>query len=284
VSLALLQAGSVYDHADYVAASAAHVGADVEVAASDGVVLPLLRYPDGSRRTVYGLPRPAGASAPAALGALADAVIESGGRLVATLSPLEPGPSFAALLEERGARRVGERGICIADLGGEDPQDRFHPRARRAIRTARNRGARTEIGPLTGWFGAFYRAAMRKLSAESIYFFGEEYFHALGAVPHYQVTVEDAHGVAAAALFLHDDVEAYYHLGGRCVDAEPVVGAMSLALGEGVREAWRRGCKLAVLGGGRTDASDDPLFTFKRQLATSPRPRPTMEVGAQEIR
>jgi hypothetical protein len=276
--------GSVYERFEYLTASAAHVGAEVQIVEAHQAALPLLIHADGTRRTVYGHPRPFGVTEPEALGALADELTHDAAPLTAPLSPLEPGPTLAGLLIARGARVLGERASCIAELGCDDPVDRFHRRARRAIRTALARGANVDIGPLAPWFGAFYRAAMTDLAAEPIYFFSDEYFEALAGAGHYQVTVEDTHGPAAAALFLYDADEAYYHLGGRRSGAEPVLGAMSLALGEGVREAWRQGCEVVVLGGGRSDAPDDPLFAFKRQLAGTVRPRPTVQVGAMRSR
>ena len=241
--------GSIYDHAGYLEASAAHVAAELELVEVEDAGLTLLRMPDGSRRTVYGLPRPFGS----ALAPLSAALVERG-PLVAVLSPLEPGPTLARLLCEQGAELVSQRPMAISALGRDDPLPGFDRRAQRAMRTAGARGATVDTGPLTRWFGAFYRAAMIELEADPLYLFSDAYFKLLAAVPHYQVTVKDEHGPAAAALFIHDGQEAYYHLGGRRALVAPVLGAMSLALGEGVREAWRRGCGVAVLGGGRGDA------------------------------
>jgi len=260
--------GSVYERAEYLAASARHVGAAVEVVQEGQATFPLLRYPDGSLRTVYGLPRPYGSTEVAAIRGLRDGLRRRGWRLTAILSPFEPGPALATELCARGAHLLGERPICIAELAPDNPQRPFHSRAARAIGTAAKRGATAEVSPLTPWFGAFYRAAMVELAAEPVYFFADEYFHALADLPHYQVTVSDQSGPAAGALFLHDDDEAYYHLGARRARPQAVVGAMSMALGEGICEARRRGCRVAILGGGRTDALDDPLYTFKQQLAT----------------
>lgn len=271
--------GSVYERLEYLSASAAHVGADLHIVEAADAVLPVLLNQDGTRRTVYGFPRPFGATDPAALEALADTLANDDRPLTAALSPLEPGVSLAKLLMARGARPLGERPICLAELSNADPAEGFDRRARRSMRTARARQAQVLIGPLTSWFAAFYRSAMSDLGADPIYFFCDEYFEALAAGEHYQVTVEDRHGPAAAALFLHDADEAYYHLGGRRGGVQPVLGAMSLALGEGVREAWRRGCSAAVLGGGRTPAADDSLLTFKRQLASVVLSRPTVQLG-----
>jgi dTDP-4-amino-4,6-dideoxygalactose transaminase len=275
-----LHAGSVYERPEYLQASAAHEGSELTFAQAGGLTLPLLRHVDGSVRTVYGLPRPAGDEG--SLEALADHLMESGTRLTAVLSPLGSGPRLATLLGSRGAQAAGERPICIAQLAGGDLQDRFHSRTRRAMRTALRRGARTEVGSIQPWFGAFYRAAMSELAAPPIYFFADEYFEALAGATHYQVTVHDELGIAAAALFLHDGDESYYHLGGRRGGA-PVVGAMNLALAEGLRHAADLGCTVGVLGGGRTDAPDDSLLAFKRQLAPVLRPRYSVQIGEDRV-
>ncbi len=269
--------GSVYEQATYLEASAAHVGAEVLHVEAGGAMLPLLRAPDGSWRTVYGLPRPLGADSPETLAALADRLAREHLPLVAILSPLHPGYALGELLEARGLRRTSERLICVAELGVEDPEQGFDKRARRAIRTALARGASARISAPQPSFGPFYREAMQALGAADVYRFRDGYFEALASLPSYEVTVEDDHGVAAAALFLHDGRESYYHLGGRRNSPEPPVGAMSLALAEGIREAWRRGCELAVLGGGRGDAPDDSLLAFKRQLAPCALPRLCLE-------
>jgi hypothetical protein len=273
---------AVFERPEYLAASAAHVGARVEPVQAAGAGLPLLRLADGGVRTVYGLPRPFGSVSPDGLAALAGELAALAGELAVAgshvttiLSPLGSGPVLARRLLERGARCDGERPIALLEFGAGDPESLFERRGRRAIRTAQARGGRASMESLAPWFGSFYRAAMRRLRAEPVYFFSDTYFNALAALPHYVVCVEDAYGVAAATLFLHDSEHAYYHLGGRRDGAEPVAGAMSLALGEGIREAWRRGCRAAVLGGGRSDDPADPLLAFKRQLAPVTRPRIT---------
>jgi hypothetical protein len=268
--------GSVYEQAEYLQACAAHLGAEVEPACSSGLVLPLLRFPGGMRRTVHGLPRPYGEETREAAGELARDLTEPGVRLEAVLSPLGSGPGLARQLSVRGAKLVGERQICIAEL---ELGERFDRRARRSIATAGKRGATTEVGQLADWFGSFYRAAMGGLDAEPAYLFGDEYFATISGLDHFVITVHDEGGIAAAALFLRHGREAYYHLGGGRVSPEPVLGAMSLALAEGIREATRSGCEVAVLGGGRSDRLDDPLFLFKRQLCTTALPRFTVTVG-----
>ena len=57
-------------------------------------------------------------------------------------------------------------------------------------------------------------------------------------------------------------------------EPSPVVGAMNLCTAAGLAEAGRRGLALGVLGGGRGTGEDDPLFAFKRQMATRVLMRP----------
>ena len=265
--------GSVFEREGYLRPSAAHVGADLEVVEGGGACLPLLRMPNRTRRTVYGLPRPYGDDRPDALIGLADAMVGIGAQVEVVLSPLGSGPELARALGERGGEITGTRQMCLVDTSDADPFDHIARRSRRAIATALRRGARAELGALTDGFGPNYRAAMRALDAAPIYLFSEDYFVAMAALDHYVVNVTDADGVAAAALFLRDEHEAYYHLGWRRSRPQAPVGAMNLALAEGIREAWRTGAAVTVLGGGRTDADDDPLFGFKRQLATHCGPR-----------
>ena len=274
---ATLVSSSVYEDPAYLAASAAHEGAGLVWVGDGGLELALLRRPDGALRTVYGLPRPVGEGSPAEL---AGRLATLGSPLTAVLSPLGAGGQLARALVDAGGTIVGRRDISVADLAGGDPAAAIASRTRRAIRVALRRGAQVRVTPLTPWFGAFYRAAMAELEAAPIYFFADDYFDALTRVDHYQVTVEDADGPAAAALFIRGGGETYYHLGGRRA-GDAVPGAMNLALAQGLRHGGEAGDLVGVLGGGRTDAPDDSLLAFKRQLAPQLRPRLTVAVGGE---
>ena len=120
---------------------------------------------------------------------------------------------------------------------------------------------------------------MAACDAPAVYQMGDDHFAGLATLDHFVVTVTDRHGIAARGLFLTDSHEAYLHLGAARIDPSPPVHATSLALADGVREAARRGCTVAVLGGGRNDRADTALLAFKRTLATRPLPRYTVKVG-----
>ena len=254
-------AAGPYDTPGYVLASAAHEHARPLTVSAGGAQLALLGLEDGALKTVYGYPRPSGE--PSGHAALAGALLDLGATV--TLALEGEAASLAAALEHRVAA-LDERPLAAAALSA-NPAERFHKRAQRAMRTAVKRGAIVEVGRLEPWFGPFYRAGMEALEAHELYFFGDAYFATLARADHAVVTVRDEHGVAAATLFLFGGGLATYHLGARRSEPDPVVGAMNLALAEGLAEGWRRGATLGLLGGGRTAGDDDPLLAFKRQLA-----------------
>jgi hypothetical protein len=266
--------GGAFDVPGYLAASARHTGSTPVYAASGDAGLALLRADDGSLRTVYGYPH--GLGAPDGFDALAAALVAHGGAWLA-LAPFGPGAELAAALERR-LPPADVRPICVAEPAGDDGLATFSSRARRAARTARNRGGAVAVATLEPWFGGFYRAAMAQLEAQAVYRFDDAYFAELAGQSHYVVRVDDEHGPAAAMLWLLDDGAAWYHLGGRRPDPAPVVGAMNLCTAEGLAEAGRRGLRLAVLGGGRGTGTDDALFAFKRQMAGAVLPRPVFEL------
>jgi hypothetical protein len=265
--------GGAFDAPGYVAASARHTGTTAVVARARGTSLALLRGTDGALRTPYGYPHARGELG--GVDELADALIARGGAWLA-LAPFGGGAALAAALARR-CEPASVRPICVAEPA-DDELATFDSRSRRAARTARKRGGTLHVEPLGAWFGGFYRAAMDQLAATDVYRFDDAYFAAMAELDHYVVRVDDAHGVAAAMLWLVDREAAWYHLGGRRTEPEPVVGAMNLCTAGGLAEAGRRGAGLAVLGGGRGAGEDDPLFAFKRQMASAVLTRPIFEL------
>lgn len=258
-----------YDHPAYLAAAAAHEGG--EVVRLDGG-LALLRLADGTLRGAYGYPQPADPYVAAGALSLLDAP------WTLTFAAVGPAAVLADELRGAGLACTGTRDLAVAALApDEDPLETCADRrGRRSVRTALRDGCTATVAPLDPVaFGALYADAMAALDAAPIYRFGPSYFEALTAVPGWVVNVHDAHGLAAAALWLDGAPAASYHLGGRRSTPEPPRGAMHLALLEGLREAARRGRPLGLLGGGRTAAADDPLLAFKAQLAPDRVARPT---------
>lgn len=273
--------GTVYEHPAYLEAAAGHVGAEVELIESEGASIPLVRYPDRSRRTVYGLPAPFGPGSSDALPGLAVAIARLNAPVTAVLSPIHGGYELARALIELGARTTGERVIAVTDLE-HDPAPHFHRSVRGKIARAVRLGVATEVGPLQPWFGSLYRAAMQDLDADPVYFFRDDYFECLAEVGHYVVSAVNEDGVAAAGLFLTDGVECYYHLAGRRSHSQrATTGAMNMVLADGIAYARETGCVRVVLGGGRTDSKDDSLLQFKLGYATQVLPRLAVRVDGE---
>ncbi len=249
---------SLYEQPAYLLAVAEAAGATVELAESAGAVLPLLVCGDGVLRTVPGLPRPFGTDLSVGLGELAYALTDPQLAIAATLSPLAGGPPLARELSVRGARLVGERQICVTELGSDAVE--------------RCTGA-VEITRLGRWFGRFQNGAGRGPGFGDVGALSEGHLEALAELQHYVVTVSDESGLAAAALFLRDQCESYCHAGLIRRDPAPGAEVVRCALATGIAEAARLGCDRAVLGGGRSDRPDDPLLALKRGLATDVLPR-----------
>jgi len=269
-------AGSLFERPAYLHAVAAELDAEVRVAECAGAFLPLLACSDGVLRTAPGLPRPYGPNLPLGLGELARELTEPEIRLSATLSPLRGGPELARHLSVRGARLAGERQICVTGLHGEGSREFLGELARRSLGAAAAQGATAEVAPINGWFGRFQHDAVAFEQPVGV---GDSYLAALAKLDHYVIAVHDRHGLAAAALFLCDGDEAYLHLGGCRADPEPAAAVVSLALAAGIGEAARSGCRVAVLGGGRSDRPDDPLLQVKLALAGATLPSFTVDVG-----
>jgi hypothetical protein len=269
--------GSLFEQPGYVRAAAAAHGAKVRIVESAGAMLPLLDCPDGVLRTVPGFPRPYGANLPWGLDELARELTEPDVRLVATLSPLRCGPELARQMSVRGARLAGERQICVAELDPAGPRGAAGGElANRLLDAATEQELRTELTSANGWFASFQQTAVAFTGTSSV---GDDHLAAIAKLDHYVVAVHDRDGLAVAALFLCDGNEAYLHLGGRRADPAPPAAVVAVALAAGIVEARRSGCRLAVLGGGRSELPGDPVLQVKQALAGAVLPSFTVDVG-----
>ena len=198
----------------YLRASAEHDGGKPDTLALGDVRVPVIVAPDGAMHTPYGYPRPGGDTGAQALASVAATAAWSLPRPWRfQLAPAGPGAAFAAALAERGPA-ADSRPICVHDLDGGDPLDRFRPEARTMVRRAQREGVRMAVSSDPA-FGVLYRAAMDALDAPAHYRFADAYLLALNAAGAKQWLLHDEHGLAAAALFLVGDGEASYHLSAR---------------------------------------------------------------------
>jgi hypothetical protein len=233
---------------------------------SGGASLPLLRDAAGFH-TVYGYPRPYGDASPDALAELASALRTLAMPVRVALHPCGRGDALSRLLRDAAATRTS-RPICIAELSGKDPLEHFSSTARSKVRRGGRLVTALETTPLKPEFGDLYRNAMSAADAEPVYFFDDAYLRRLASLDHIFVTAADEHGVAAQALFLLGEEFGTYHLSARRTIPPPAAGAVNLIVLEGLREASRRGLPYVLLGGGRERTTEDPLFVFKRSMAT----------------
>jgi hypothetical protein len=119
-------------------------------------------------------------------------------------------------------------------------------------------------------FQALYAASLERLHANAYYSFSPDYFACLSEelMPRMKLFfVRHDDQVAAAALFLIDNVRIHYHLAAN----NPEYGgwaANNLMLHTVALWACQAGCEWLHLGGGRTAADDDSLFRFKAGIST----------------
>ncbi|RKQ92897.1 hypothetical protein C8N24_2753 [Solirubrobacter pauli] len=269
-------AGGLFGSAAYLEASARHDGGTPDTLVLGGVQLPVVVEPGGALHTPYGYPQPTGDTSAEALSAAAELAARHPRPWRLALAPVGAGEAFAAALAAH-APAVSSRPIAVHDFDGGDPVERFKGETRTMVRRALRSGARVESGPVTPAFGALYRAAMDALAAPAHYRFDDTYLLALDGAGAVQWELHDAHGLAAAALFLVVGEEATYHLSARRRTPDPPPGAANLLIAEGLRHCRDAGAELCYLGGGRSGAADDPLLRFKRTMATRIVDRPTFE-------
>ena len=261
---------------EYLDACAAHDGGVPATIALSGVRLTMIERLDSGLHTPYGYPQPEGETAPDALRAAVGAALACRRPWRVALAPLGRGAALASALAERLAPS-SVRPICIHDLGPDAPEERFAPTARSMIRRALRAGAEVEEGPVDREFGRLYRAAMDATGAPSHYRFQDAYLERLNAAGGTQLTVRDADGLAAAAVFLIGSDEATYHLSARRAEPPPAPGSANLLIAEGLRRCAEAGAAHCYLGGGRGLEPDDALLRFKQTMATRLVERPTFE-------
>jgi hypothetical protein len=261
-----------FDTDGYVSACARHEDSDAVRFSAGAASLWLLCGPDGTLRTVYGYPQPIGDTSEPELETLADALAGVAGGLRVALSPLGDGDRLAQLLQDR-LPVLSRRDLLVADLE-RDPVAAFSSTARSKLRRAVRGGASAEVGAVRADFGGRYRASMDALGADPLYRFDDAYFAALPNEDAFQVSVADADGLAAAALFLCRGDHASYHLSARRT-TRSLPGAANLAVAEGLKECARRGARACILGGGLTHDPGDPLLRFKASMASRTLTRPT---------
>lgn len=146
---------------------------------------------------------------------------------------------------------------------------------RNQIRQAQRHGLTLRLGTARDIIPSFvpvYEKTMQHLAATERYFFNHSYFSYLadnfaGQAELY--LVEKGPDILAAALFLKGSHIYHYHLSGSLPEFRQY-RPNNLLLYEATRRAKRLGYTKMHLGGGRTTATDDPLYKFKASFNTCP--------------
>ena len=120
-------------------------------------------------------------------------------------------------------------------------------------------------------FIALYKATMDKLSAESYYYFSDEYFSnfvdSFKGKAFLGVVFNSDKEVISAAIFFVSGVIGHYHLSGSNREYLSL-NPNNLLLFEAARHLSSLGVKYLHLGGGTTNSEEDNLFRFKLRFGS----------------
>lgn len=129
-------------------------------------------------------------------------------------------------------------------------------------------------------YGAFYRAAMQELKADSQYAFSDAYFEKLSSLPEAwlclctQAEKHDAGNANAwlsASVYLFGPEVVEYHLSSSN-DGGRRLGTAALAQHAAALRGKEAGAKWLYLGGGTTPDPENPLYFFKRCFSKITKP------------
>lgn len=120
-------------------------------------------------------------------------------------------------------------------------------------------------------FISLYNDTMKRLSADSFYFFDDNYYEELKknfANSSFLGTVRKDGKLICAAIFFYSKCYGHYHLEGS--DREySSLGANNFLLWKVACEMHKLGIKEFHLGGGATSEPDDRLFKFKKSFSSN---------------
>lgn len=120
-------------------------------------------------------------------------------------------------------------------------------------------------------FRALYYETMKRLNADSFYFFGDKYFEDFVSNMEgnaFLGTVRKGGELICAALFMYSECYGHYHLEGSS-KGYPSLGANNFLLWKATCEMHDLGIREFHLGGGMSASLDDPLFKFKKAFSNN---------------
>jgi hypothetical protein len=202
----------------------------------------------------------------------ARAVLDAGLRqsgVVSRVAVFSPWLPHAAAVGDASAASAGKP-VCLARLTDPDSRWAALGSARRAeVRRAERDGEVRWEGfdvQRAERFASVYETAMERLDAPARWRLERDYFVRLAveAGPWLHLSTAETSFGGAAALVLSNRLRGVYLYAARWGQAP---GASSAALWRAQVELRRLGVEEMLLGGGVTNAPDDPLLRFKRAFA-----------------
>lgn len=121
-------------------------------------------------------------------------------------------------------------------------------------------------------FKRLYESTMDKLSADSYYYFSEDYFNKLKTLlpDSFIGNVSYQGEIIASAIFFYDGIYGHYHLAGSNVE-KLSLSPNNYLLWAAAQELKNRNVKWFHLGGGVNSDEKNSLFQFKRKFSKSTR-------------
>ena len=171
-----------------------------------------------------------------------------------------------------GGRVEDNREVVMVDLAGDFAAG-YAPRLRQVLKKAERAPIAYEERPLdqaVQRFGAYYRAAMQAIAADTFYLFEDAYFEALAATGRARLGLcapaDRPDQWLAAALLLDGRGVREYHLAGSTPEGRQY-GAASFVLHHAALAARAQGLRCLYLGGGSDRSPDNKLLFFKGSFA-----------------
>jgi hypothetical protein len=119
-------------------------------------------------------------------------------------------------------------------------------------------------------FERIYLANMEQLSAARLYFFSREFFDGLKNLARnngFLLVAKKENEVLGASIFLTGKLYGHYFLSSATPDGKKYA-VSNLLLCKGIKYCQEAGMKKLHLGGGISEAQDDPLLVFKKNFSS----------------
>ncbi|GKX65527.1 lipid II:glycine glycyltransferase FemX [Inconstantimicrobium mannanitabidum] len=138
---------------------------------------------------------------------------------------------------------------------------------RNMIRKAEKSGLTVEESKDFQCFKNIYEATMKKVTADSYYYFKNDYYDFMENSDNYIIlNVKKENQIIASAVFMIYGQYFHYHLSGSLKEYLNY-SPNNLLLWEAIKYAKAKGCRIMHFGGGLTNSVDDNLFKFKKSFS-----------------